>query len=519
MPTTNHNIAKNTALTLVALLSLTTVLTACGTDAKTTPDGTAGTSTTAVSKEPLKVSIYTLQQGAQAVDPSNPILQEIEKKTNTKLDIIWSPLNSLNEKTKVMLASGDLSDLTLVPNIFDSQVVQMATSGAFWDVTPYIKDYKNLSALPEVVWNNAKIKGKNYGIPRPRPVEGSWGVHVRKDWLDKLGMKVPETMDEMYAVLKAFTEKDPDGNGKADTIGLTGQVETDSMGLYTWVEDTFNGAFGTFKLVGNQLDFIAFQPGERQALEWLKKAYDEKVLTSDFAVIKMTQAREQYMGGKAGVLGSALNPQWLYTDAMRKIDPKADSFPVPYLKTPDGKKFAGQDSGNYGMYVIPKTVPEAKMKQLLALMDQGYGEEVSNLARYGLPDKHYTVKDDLKVATEQAKTDNVADTSNNLGQLFQMFDKYQRAYYNGIPKEFYDRSKKIIDDRAAFSTPDAGNGLISQTFLTNGPELKKKIQDMKVKVIMGKESLTAWDDFVAKMKADPNVQKIVQEINEAYKNK
>jgi ABC-type glycerol-3-phosphate transport system substrate-binding protein len=118
-----------------------------------------------------------------------------------------------------MLASGDLSDLNLVLNIFDSQVVQMATSGAFWDITPYIKDYKTLSAMPAVVWDNAKIKGKNYGVPRPRPLEGSWGVHVRKDWLDKLGMKVPETMDEMYAVLKAFTEKDPDGNGKADTLG------------------------------------------------------------------------------------------------------------------------------------------------------------------------------------------------------------------------------------------------------------------------------------------------------------
>ncbi|MDR6551784.1 extracellular solute-binding protein [Paenibacillus qinlingensis] len=517
MPTTKQTLYKNTAMTLVTLLSLTTVLAACGTDSKT--EGPSGTSAAAVSNEPMNVSIYTIQQGAQAVDPSNPILQEIEKKTNTKLNITWSPLNSFNEKTKVMLASGDLADMTLVTNIFDSQVIQLATSGAFWDVTPYIKDYKTLSALPNGVWDNAKIKGKNYGVPRPRPLDGSWGVHLRKDWLDKLGMKVPETMDEMYEVLKAFTEKDPDGNGKADTVGLTGQVEADGMGLYTWVEDTFNGAFGIFKMVGDQLAFIALEPSERKALEWLKKAYDEKVLTSDFAVIKMTQAREQYMGGKAGALGSALNPQWLYTDAMRKIDPKADSFPLTYLKTPDGKKYAGQDTGNFGMYVIPKTVPEAKMKRILALIDQGYNEEISNLSLYGLPDTHYTVKDGMKVATAQAKTDNVADTSNNMAQIFQKFDKYQRAYYNGIPQDFYERSKKIIDDRAAFSTPNVGNGLISQTFLTNGPDLIKKITDMKVKVIMGKESLAAWDEFVAKTKADPNVQKIVKEINEAYKNK
>ncbi|WNR42811.1 type 2 periplasmic-binding domain-containing protein [Paenibacillus roseipurpureus] len=511
MHTNKQRIMKSTFIVLIAAVTLT----ACS----TSKEATNTTTPAATSNEPVKISIYTNQQGAQAVDPSNPLIQEIEKKTNAKLNITWVPVNTYNEKTKVMLASGDLSDLNLVTNVFDSQVVQMATSGAFWDITPYIKDYKNLSALPAVVWDNAKIKGKNYGIPRPRALEGIWGVHVRKDWLDKLGMKVPETMDEMYAVLKAFTEKDPDGNGKADTIGLTGQVDPDSMGLYGWVEDVFNNNFGYWKLVNNQITIAALEPSERKALEWLKKAYDEKVLTQDFAVIKNSQAREQYMGGKAGALGSALNPQWLYTDAMRKIDPKADSYPLPYLMTPEGNKFAGQDSGNFGMYVIPKTVPQAKMKQILAFMDKALTDDVADLAAYGILDKHYTVKDGFKIATEQAKTENIPDVTNNLLQIFQKYDKYQRAYYNGIPKEFYDRSKKIIDDRSAFSKTNPAYGLISQTNLTSGPDLNKKILDMKIKVIMGKESLAAWDEFVAKTKADPTVQKIVQEMTEAYKNK
>ncbi|CAN7351207.1 extracellular solute-binding protein [Paenibacillus sp. LjRoot153] len=503
--------AKSTVIGLIAALTLT----ACSADKTATTEKKAEPT----SNEPVKISIFTNQQGAQAVDPANPILQEIEKKTNSKLNITWVPVNTYSEKTKVMLASGDLSDLNLVMNVFDSQVVQMATSGAFWDITPYIKDYKTLSAMPAVVWDNAKIKGKNYGVPRPRSLEGVWGVHVRKDWLDKLGMKVPETMDEMYAVLKAFTEKDPDGNGKADTIGLTGQVDADGMGLYGWVEDVFNNNNGFWKLVNNQITIAALEPSERKALEWLKKAYDEKVLTQDFAVIKNSQAREQYMGGKAGVLGSALNPQWLYTDAMRKIDPKADSLPLTYLMTPEGNKFAAQDVGNFGMYVIPKTVSEAKMKQILGFMDKLLSDEVADIAAYGILDKHYTIKDGFKTATEQAKIDNIPDVSNNLLQIAQKYDKYTRAYYNGIPKEFYDRSKKIIDDRSAFSKPNAAYGLISQTNLTSGPELNKKILDMKIKVIMGKESLTAWDEFVAKTKADPTYQKIVQEMTEAYKNK
>jgi putative aldouronate transport system substrate-binding protein len=515
----HSNMHQKIAFTCAAALVLPALLTACSGGAGSTGGDTkAGGATNADTGKPTEISIFANQQGAQAVDSSNELLKEIEKKTNTKLSITWVPFNSIKEKTKVALASGDLSDLTFVDNVYDSQVVQMATSGAFWDLTPYIKDYPNLNALPKEIWDNAKIDGKNFGVPRPRPLEGGWGVHVRKDWLDKLGLKVPETMDDIYAAAKAFTEKDPDGNGKADTFGLTGNVDADGMGAYGWVENVFVGASGKWKLKDGQLVPVIYEPGQKQALEWLKKAYDEKVLVPDFAVMKSTQAREQYMANKAGIFGSALNPQWLYTDALRKIDPQADSYPLTYVTGPEGK-FAGKDSGVFGMFVIPKTVPEAKLKKILTFVDQGNSEEISTMTQFGLADKHYTIKDGFKVATEQAKIDNIPDVTNNLLQIFQRYDKYQRAYYNGIPKEFYERNKKIVDDRSSFSKPDISTGLISQTALTLGPDLYKKIQDMKIKVILGKEPMSAWDDYVAKLKTDPQFVKIIQETNEAYKNK
>ncbi|CAN7445211.1 hypothetical protein [Paenibacillus sp. LjRoot56] len=130
------------------------------------------------------------------------------------------------------------------------------------------------------------------------------------------------------------------------------------------------------------------------------------------------------------------------------------------------------------MYVIRKTVPEAKMKQLLGFMDKILSDDVADLAAYIL-DKHYTIKDGFKQATEQAKVDNLPDVSNNLLQIAQKYDKYTRAYYNGIPKDFYDRSKKIIDDRGAFSKPNVAYGLISQTNLTSGPELNKPISHLQ----------------------------------------
>ena len=47
-------------------------------------------------------------------------------------------------------------------------------------------------------------------------------VWYNKTWLDKLGLAVPETTEELYQVLKAFKEQDPNGNGKADEVPFSG---------------------------------------------------------------------------------------------------------------------------------------------------------------------------------------------------------------------------------------------------------------------------------------------------------
>src|SRR5205085_1615698 len=63
------------------------------------------------------------------------------------------------------------------------------------------------------------VGGKAYGLQEPATAQlyKRLSLVVRQDWLDKLGLKAPTTLDEFYDVAKAFTEKDPDGNGKNDT--------------------------------------------------------------------------------------------------------------------------------------------------------------------------------------------------------------------------------------------------------------------------------------------------------------
>jgi putative aldouronate transport system substrate-binding protein len=509
------------ALTSV-ILAGSVLLAACGGNEET--NDVSNTTKPVEQEGPLPIIVFARQNAAEAVAKDNPLLKELEKRTNTDLNITWVPVNTLAEKTKITISSGDIPEMMYIENVFDSLFVQAAFDGAFWDLTPYIKDFPNLSALPQTIWDNSKIQGKNYVVPRPRPLEGGGSMPLlRKDWLDKLGLPVPETIDEFYEAAKAFTEKDPDGNGKADTYGIAGDVSPNTMGSYAWIEQAFTRSPSTtgFLLKDGELSPAVFDPGIKSALEFMKKAYEEKVIPADFAVMKNSQARDAFMGNKAGMLGSSIKPQWLFTEALRKIEPEGDIYPVPYITGPLGK-YAQKDIGYFGSYAIPKKVPEEKMKKILAVLDKGLTPEVGDLASYGLKDVHYKVldgDDSYIMATEQAKTDNISPILNNLANLFSTYNKYSNAFLAGIPKDLYDRNKEVIDEREKVSVSNPSHGLISETYMVIGPDLEKKIQDLKVQIIMNKEPLSAWDEFVDKLKTDPQLQKATAEMNEAYKNK
>ncbi len=70
---------------------------------------------------------------------------------------------------------------------------------------------------------------------------------LRKDWLDALDLEVPKTLDEIAAVLEAFVNEDPDGNGQNDTVGLVVQATNpvNGYGNNYGLESVFN-AFDVF---------------------------------------------------------------------------------------------------------------------------------------------------------------------------------------------------------------------------------------------------------------------------------
>ncbi|WP_372632092.1 extracellular solute-binding protein [Cohnella sp.] len=504
---------------LAAMLASTALLSACGGNENKTSEGTgtpepsstAQASASAQSEQPAtEISILSIFYQKEPPAAGNEILKEVEKRTNTKLNITWVTPNNFNEKVNVTLASGKLPDLTLVTDTANAAFRSMAKQGAFWDLTELIKDYPNLMKFPDVTFTNNLIEGRLYGVPRVRPTEGNAQPLIRTDWLEKLGLSMPRTMDELYAVMKAFKDNAPDG--KENTVGLSGYVNQDNMGQLGFIEDAFNGTAGKYKVVDGKLADVTFEPSERQALEWLRNAYADKLIPQDFALLKHDQAKDLIFSGKAGIFPDKPNQiPGMLQELKKSGQAQADLEWVSYLEGPNGK-FASKGNGHFGMFVIPRNVPEDKVKKLLAFLDYGASDEGHELASYGRPGVEHNLKDNSYELTEKAKNDPSFQFMQN---IFMKFDKYANLG-TGLPADKLAKERKLIDEAAEVSVTSPTNGLISETATTSGSDYSKKIQDMKTKVIMGDKKLEDWDKFVEQLKADKTYLKILEEFDAAY---
>ncbi|MCQ6558868.1 extracellular solute-binding protein [Paenibacillus mendelii] len=471
-------------------------------------------------EEPTPISIMTTFYGAEPPGPDNVIVKEIEKRTGTKLNITWVSPNSYNEKVNVTLASGDMPDLSLISDNFASNVRTMAAQGAFWELESYIKEYPNLSAYPKEAWDNTRYQdGKIYAIPRVRGLDAGM-VSVRKDWLDKLKLPVPKTTDDLYNVMKAFTNDDPDGNGNKDTVGLVGSIGSDglNLGSFTHIVNIFQNASDGWKIDENgKLINMVTDKSTKDALAWLSKAYREGLIHADFATLKNTQAREAIMTGKAGIAFEAVSAAWVLTEGIRTTNPSGDMLPLDSLTGPSGTPYIGKGSGYSGVFVIPKTVPEEKMKKILSFLDYGASAEGYELGAYGFKDVHFTKDGDFYVQTEQAKKDIVSTSA--IGQIFTRYDQYAYAKAPNVPADYYNRSKGIIDEIGKVSVSNPSNGLYSDTWAKYRNDFLKKTTDLQVKIMLGTEPLEKWDAFVAELLSDANWNKSLEELNDAYNKK
>ncbi|MEI6877017.1 MAG: extracellular solute-binding protein, partial [Spirochaetota bacterium] len=471
---------------------------------------------------------------SEAPDPNGEMFKRLEVLTGEKVDINFVPFNNFNDKTNTAIASNQMPMVMTILDWKAPSYVNGARAGLFWDVTDMIKDYPNLSKhYSATLIKNAKTDGRLYGIPRARP-NSRIALLVRKDWLAKLNLRKPTTIDELYSVFKAFAEKDPDGNGKNDTVGLLLGVDANSNG------NIAGQAFEAITLLFGGGNFWEEKDGKlipsfmtdanMKALAWMRKLYAEKLINQDFATVQSQQVEQLFNESKGGSRYTMFSDGIDRHDGLIKVlqstnpdlsklsmaDAKYEIVDTVYkVKSASGTIRNSATPGFNGVHAFPKTSvrTEADLRRILAFFDKIDSPEGQTLFRFGIEGRHFSIVNGKAVIT--------GDTvlyGKEVASLQQLNPTAQEVLRSSIPGSFSKMVDKLNDEQfenSNYAVPDLSVPLVSATYSERGPILDRVIYDARVKYVMGVIDDKGWQAAVDQWLKQGG-DKVIAEYTEAY---
>jgi putative aldouronate transport system substrate-binding protein len=360
------------------------------------------------------------------------------------------------------------------------------------------------------VWNYMKVNGKIYGVARNRPNIDP-GIKMRKDWLDKLNIPVPQTLDEYAAALKKIVDGDVDGNGKKDTIGILGHDFFIADGDPSYLA-AFGGLDPIYDKEGGMMK-ESLTPNYTQMIEWFRKLYADGILAKEFSTIKKTQAEEMFATGRAASYTRNIWRDWTWEQDIKKVQPDAKVITLPPMKGPNGVSIALVPPF-FGAFYISKKVPEAKVKQILEYFNTTTTKEFTDFNYYGIEGVHHKLVDGQPQLTDLG----VKEVTTNANQPFPMsFNNIMKVFNASAPKAYNDEKIKETEVFAKVGKMNLFNIVYSDTWTTTWPKFEKEWQSMVIKAVVGQITMDEYKAHVDKLNANPDIKKSYQEFGAKYK--
>jgi putative aldouronate transport system substrate-binding protein len=289
------------------------------------------------------------------------------------------------QKMNVSIASGNLPQF--IP-VNAKQLQQLYEAGKLMDLTeiyakhaaPFTKEIMNQDGPNALA--SATFGGKLMAIPNTgSSMDGTPLIWVRQDWLEKLKLPAPKTMNDVFAISSAFTTMDPDGNGKNDTIGLS--LFKDLYGGFADLKGFFNGYHAYpqqwIKDASGKLVFGSVQPEIKTALLALQGMYKKGEIDKEFGVKDTAKAAELAASGKTGLLYGTMSIPISYLADNITNDPKAQwkSYPLASIDSKPAKPQVGFSTSTYYAVLKEAKNPEALLKAINLFVETGWGKSTT----------------------------------------------------------------------------------------------------------------------------------------------
>jgi ABC-type glycerol-3-phosphate transport system substrate-binding protein len=311
-----------------ALLLLALLVIASGTTMAT---GTAEMDTGENYLELTKAQYYT--DATQYLERKELFTERFREEFGVNLKVNTFPRDEYMTKLNLAITSGQLQGL-VVP-FTPGDVLRYREDGAILPMDAMLASNTTWYAQPEEFRETFKYYGETWALPTGlEPV--MFARFARRDWLENLGMDVPETIDEFYEMARAFTEDDPDGNGMDDTVGLVSAGTWNLQDIFATFDARLNN-FGADPICWdeNEQAYVDsfLKPEAAEVLAFLNDLYENGYLDQETFTNNSSAMRSKLWSGKYGSAYYWMHwgtRQWLPT--LNQTVPEGEVALLPQIK-------------------------------------------------------------------------------------------------------------------------------------------------------------------------------------------
>lgn len=469
------------------------------------------------------------------------------------VDVFEANDSQYDTNVSMVISMGSLPDIMVVSS--QDEVEQLVEAGLIEDLT---ESYNNcisdrIRKMYESYGDSLKdmvtYDGKIMALPETNITDGPNLVWLRKDWMDKLGLSEPHTIDDVVNIVKHFISEDPENNGvdasgKPNTVGLA--VDTDVTGecgySSEFLLDIIFACFGAYpkQWIMNddgEIVYGSVTDEAKEALSYINSLYNQGVIDNDFLLRTSTNICELI---ENGLCGSFFGPWWAPNNPLANaVSRNPDADWQPYLIATDSDGTTSYHSQNpcYKYVVVRKGYehPEIAAKMISVMFDK---------VRFDCTDseefKNYY---QLNVEPTARPLSINVDYNNALSICYRNIDAtisgrknpdslelLERSFYDAC-SEYIKNANKTSTQWAAYMSRIKACSLIAQdnikvvdslyfkttdTMKSHWWRLKAKEKEAYLKIISGEEDISYFDTFVKEWN-EQGGQTITSEVSESMK--
>lgn len=455
----------------------------------------------------------------------NKAFQKAEELTGVHVELREVTTTANSEQFSIAVASGDLPNvLTNVGQLWTSSFEQGIEDEVLLDLTEltenympaYMECYEQLDDdtkrelhtdsgyMPKLITIN------NY------PDGATEGAFIRVDYLEKVGMDIPTTYDELDKVLRAFQTE----LGLAEPLMATSGIVHTSNALCSGYN--VNGGFSTFPMVSEpyymvdgQVKFGIVEPGFKEYMEMFSTYYQDGIISQDF-VTKNTNPMEftgTIASGDVGVFFGETNMVPNYIEMGEATDPDFEIAPLPPITKEEGQTthFATVQSPISGrVAAISVSTADVDLEKLGKYLDFFFTEEGALLSAMGVEGSEdgsyvYDENGDLQYSdywnNYEGLTENEKPTLFIYSVMPMLKPKTPSSYSLDIQFECAPTWDQNAD--SDYRMPDAISMTADETteYQSIYSDIQTTIEENLTRFAVGERSMDEWDSFVEEIKS------------------